>query len=1489
MEFGSRMEEPDLEEGEASHYKEDDIDIVDPDIALSYIGEKLQNVLGHLQKDFEGEFSKDALGAKFGGYGSFLPTYERSPPAKTQQRTPQIRPSYSLHKSLNNDYEGGASQNNTPAPPVKSETISSNKPQLLNIPKVKTAAEISSNKNSCLSAAVAEKILRKPDQVSSRKANPPDQKSLKVRIRVGSDNVPKKNAAIYCGLGLDSPTSSTENSNEDSDDNQFQHRPDESPSRILQNLCSFPVDGESLHSPLQDRLLFLGRDEKISLNVKPTVSIKSRQPEPSLLGNGPAPLRRPSKVSKGSKTSSVDNSKVSEEPKHGGGVKLENKMDYSMRKTTMPDVLESKKFIPHDTKSKVEDSTVGISISRKDAIRALEACVENGGLVRKREVKVKLEKEKEKLLYADLVKEDSSESIRKVVKPMQQEAKSNMTVKIEKSREHVVKSSSQDVPLDSKSSVMSKVNRAPALSKPHTDIPKSKKDPHIEQKVNLITTQLEKDRTKFQPSKDNLPLEAKKKPKVIQNNEISVSDIADRSASKEKKSSQKNAHRVRQNYDDIMDVISEQATVDLPKVHKFETSQEKKPLYSNGVAETVPEAPVVIEEDWVQCDLCQKWRLLPYGLKPDHLPDKWLCNMLNWLNGMNRCDISEAETTNALHAWYQVQVPVPESHNNLQSNNTSRTAPGVTSADVTLSNQNLQNLGSDNRVKKKLKPKETSNVGGSNNGMIQPLNVIKKPKEELLEPTSLREMQHDQPSKSNPPHLERRNDESKEKHQSGGDLKQKKLKSKRAPDHSEYETTKKLKTEDTVDKDVHLKDPKLKPKERLHISVKKHRDRSGSTELVTVEEDKLHSKKRKLIDRRENENEHLGHQNNGNQALKDVKTDSESRKEKKSRLSRTSETKDDKKGTVSKLPGSGGNPADKSVERKILPKLTMEDVDSLRRDLGSEQFSVGAASSSSKVSDSRKIASSSSSKVKGSPMGSVSSSPRRISKRSGDSIQCDVQNCGGLPVTARNRSGASVKSETLAALPLNSVHETDVRGKSVSKPSSVTKNSEQHHRDRGNSKNPATSSLRLSKDKNRSSASNSQKVTVKATDPTVGQDSNPKKIRNEEQNILHQTNVNEIMSADKKSSKKGATESRKEIPTKSGELTPQQQLIRDYGHDSGTKKDANNHQVESKVSEKSWLNPSQTGKLEIAAAQGSHPVQRATEKAPEKSVDVNGSQSNNHRNPKANRGSAGDISGSSSLKRDTPGETAASILKKAEYLKTCADNFKDSGFQFESNETNFQAALEFLRGAWLLESCNGESSKHAEAVSPIQVYTTAAQLCETCAQESEKGQEMAAAALAYKCMEVAYMRIVYCKSSTTIRDRHDLQASLHMVPQGESPSSSASDIDNLNNQTSLDRTALSRGISSHTGNQVIIARNRPNFVRLLDFTNDVNSAMEAVRKSLSAFAAAVVILEEAQNNEGIVCIKRAIDFSFQDVEGFIRLVKRASGAISRQNISSKRD
>ena len=43
---------------------------------------------------------------------------------------------------------------------------------------------------------------------------------------------------------------------------------------------------------------------------------------------------------------------------------------------------------------------------------------------------------------------------------------------------------------------------------------------------------------------------------------------------------------------------------------------------------------------------------------------------------------------------------------------------------------------------------------------------------------------------------------------------------------------------------------------------------------------------------------------------------------------------------------------------------------------------------------------------------------------------------------------------------------------------------------------------------------------------------------------------------------------------------------------------------------------------------------------------------------------------------------------------------------------------------------------------------------------------MAAAALAYKCVEVAYMKVSYFKHSCASKDRHELQTALQMAVPG---------------------------------------------------------------------------------------------------------------------------
>lgn len=45
----------------------------------------------------------------------------------------------------------------------------------------------------------------------------------------------------------------------------------------------------------------------------------------------------------------------------------------------------------------------------------------------------------------------------------------------------------------------------------------------------------------------------------------------------------------------------------------------------------VAPAEAASHENWVACDRCNKWRLLPIGITAVDLPEKWWCSMLTWL------------------------------------------------------------------------------------------------------------------------------------------------------------------------------------------------------------------------------------------------------------------------------------------------------------------------------------------------------------------------------------------------------------------------------------------------------------------------------------------------------------------------------------------------------------------------------------------------------------------------------------------------------------------------------------------------------------------------------------------------------------------------------------------------------------------------------------------------------------------------------------------
>lgn len=96
----------------------------------------------------------------------------------------------------------------------------------------------SSKQEVCTSFQHVEEFASGYGCVNNKSTTSSDQKSLKVRIKVGSDNLStRKNDAIYSGLGLDvSPSSSLDDSPSESEgvSRELQDGPFDSPTSILQ-------------------------------------------------------------------------------------------------------------------------------------------------------------------------------------------------------------------------------------------------------------------------------------------------------------------------------------------------------------------------------------------------------------------------------------------------------------------------------------------------------------------------------------------------------------------------------------------------------------------------------------------------------------------------------------------------------------------------------------------------------------------------------------------------------------------------------------------------------------------------------------------------------------------------------------------------------------------------------------------------------------------------------------------------------------------------------------------------------------------------------------------------------------------------------------------------------------------------------------------------------------------------------------------------------
>ncbi|XP_030532552.1 cysteine-tryptophan domain-containing zinc finger protein 7-like isoform X2 [Rhodamnia argentea] len=1632
-----KMEDTELEEGEAYSYHDNDHGFdngIDPDVSLSYIGEKLQHVLGHFRKDFEGGVSAENLGAKFGGYGSFLPADRRSPvwshsksPARGQNYgTPQSTCTSNV-EDLRHDSSVSLPTNHMNRDrPVSAATISRTS-------RKKTNVENSVRQDGCMPP------LEAVEYSDSKSANLSDQKMLKVRIKVGADNLAtQKRAAIYSGLGLDvSPTSSLEDSPYESEG--MSHGPHdtsfESPTSILRMMTSYPVHGNLLLSPLADDLVFFTIKEK-HLSDHRTGPTSSADPASSGMGaNGINYLKDRKKVICKKKSESLRNTEDLKEAK--GGKDSRSSADAAPKKELDVDMLLCEELVSQTLKLPIL-SNIGtpgdmVKSTHGESYGAHEAST------------VALDN-----ILSDQAAEENAQPLFSQEPDSLEKPKARGAGKLSRDKKGTA---IDDIAVHSRKEAISAEENFQE-SKPDLCILRGKNGSaervvHTDSPCEITARKgsyMDKDGFTLPSGKDNPPSNGKEKVKV-KNEGAAVADASKESLSgstsvtKNNKSHSRDSSKSRSGREDpklakkpgkgrerykdfsgdiegeeesqnqLINMAPEERRKDFSAVEKgiSEYDMKKERLSSNGTdmvaaseadyntnsqlgsgsrnnptGDAAPPAvdPVLIEENWVGCDKCRKWRLLPFGKNPNDLPEKWVCSMLDWLSGMNRCSVSQEETTRAIYEMFHLPVPDAQEAAPLTSD-----VMGVNLASYQDSNKNLgsfspQAVSLSSGEKKKHGIKKPS-LPRSKDGPAQTSDSEKK----LITSSDNRslndanrtclenEADARRLSKNHDLEAEKHSHKHKirDRHSSGGDANHLKSCRKRETEPDNLKASKKVKNEGAshakedwksddgsftrkigqssssgspafVGKNqqsgdqTSLKVSKSNKAEKIQVSAMHPRDKvrdasdNGCFEAGNSNEGELATKKRKK--------RYIHGSQTGSESLPIIDYehhDSElpvreidRKKEKKPRTSRSEGKESDLYKGSSRSDNGGSNMGNQQLEHD----LAGVDTDLVKKKAKSSQ-PVAATSSSSKVCGSRKSRGSLQD-TRGSPAESVSSSPIRSSKSGklasvtrklkekydsqdatlppiGSPRRCsDVENGGERYAIRNDISAGNAKGRSLPSPEVTnhkSIKDGVDYGLDTSCPSKK-QDWDQCSNDRENGdlypaseshsqKSGRDSSSRV-KEKNRSSKYRSDAETTKISSDDFQETLSLKEAKPRDYNIdLQENEHKEIKKKDSTGESRGRTSRGSQSNLRGHE-------IRDEKLDAGHTWDgpSNSNWDEEKLStglasykadqagnlsqrgKPLPVPPSGAGHTEIirsrsvarvplkgneaGVAKGDAVEGNGASKAQMKMVEAdkeNGSQHQSSRHLTSNGNGVRHIDAQSPVRRDSSSQAATKALKEAKDLKHLADRRKSSG---ERTGLYFQAALKFLHGASLLESSKSDSMKHGEMIQSVQIYGSTAKLCQFCAHEYEKSKDMASAALAYKCMEVAYLKVVYSSNSTASRDRLELLPAFKLNPP---------DVDNVNNSATADKVAQPKGVSSPQvlGNNLISVR----ATRLLNFAHDVNNAMEASRKSRVAFGAAKAAAGDAQSKEGISCIKKALDFNFQEVEGLLGLVRLATEAISR--------
>ncbi|KAM0947692.1 putative transcription factor & chromatin remodeling CW-Zn family [Dioscorea sansibarensis] len=1774
--FGVGMEENELEEGEACSGHEGEALTSEKDLVnLSYIDEKLQDVLGHFQKDFEGGVSAENLGAMFGGYGSFLPMYQRSPSIWCQPRSPPNASSHNGSRSPENTLCEGARQNH-----LVSTCASINKTSATS---VAPSFDKSCKTDLSMGAINVGETVTQHDSFN-KPVNGSDQKTLKVRIKVGQESVSARdNAAIYSGLGLDiSPSSSLEDSPCGSEglSTELRVAPDESPMTIIQIMTCFPVPGGYLLSPLPDNLLYLSKKEKSFLNNFKSGKLNMSIPENCAVlaelttsSRDVKGLQKKMKIlEKNGKAMDVKNSSCKDDI--SSILKREINIETQDGQEIVSDALnipilsdptgveekEDRLFVGESTKgSKMFDLpsepnkllAKGREYSSalvKDGQRELMENIGNigvgvsmdefahskGKMNLKTSITEKVLEEKivgnHKRASSDVRNEDKSKNeICYGTKGDFDEArwKKDLVIgSIEAPKESMVQKANlyeQDAEMmfqarDRPSEGRGKLKKSQTNGTPSVESTKRNPKTHSssKSKEKKSSSHLRKGDYLENKSKDS-KFENDHPGSFSKESHVDAEDMKTvESRSRLLHAKDKLTER-EHDYEDPLLTLSEKTKerpvvkkVDNPPISGEVCAQQVAPLTlsilgSDAVA--VSNAPVLIKENWVCCDRCQKWRLLPYGANPDLLPKKWQCNMLNWLQpGMNRCNISEEETTKALNALYQMPVP--------QSNTSLNGVPDVAASNTTLADPHHLSHTFDNNMisvgaigKKKHKLKDQANPANDSASLLISSSVKKNQLASLksrslndvncpLESNLSSKVVLEHVSKSTDFSSDKQNLKHKEKHRilgrhsDGGNYgervgKHSKSKSKREVDQEGFTITKRFKRDGShhTGEDKHsehnsVRNAVLITDNGLSTSASQHnmhkyngfesfKEVNGDSEsnlpvsskrtkaqphslsngearehVTVLNMEKSVSdfgNKRKIKSWQESQ-DHLANIDSSERpvdskaAAKETFSENEMKREKKPKVSKSevdesSTSKVDgrleKKGCATKILLSGGVQhstyemeksglagKESQVEQyqvNTVSKQALDGVESLKKDLAYPQTSAAATSSSSKISGSRKSRGNLQ-EVRGSPVESVSSSPFRNSNSE-------------KPFPSRRKSGGKGDAgfSVIGSPKICSDGEADdgndrpeVRNNKVS----AQRRSVEGHRSMDSG---GLVSLRGTYDNEEKEAQATDGIHLKLFGDTHD-DSSPTEF--EEINLVnngantsnHRYNcqpldedhskMNNLYLANgfvkRKSGKSSSTRSRDNQSSKSSNDKGKIKVSNSFTEQGGlfSSKNEDNRQDNVHYNSSDWTNYPKDlrdehhsyqkdredhslkkkpkaqvssggikgvhtdhvvlGNLEVngfcmsdkhckdlnsgvvasgascskfGSQDNSQQVSHVDERnlfdrsetlvgrgKSQPTMSLRDKQENQNYGSQAvptpikavkSEGFPSDATNGDALKVVKPrkpderigaqhgslreatpnrpeprspsrrdGHTVASVLKEARDLKHTANRLKSEGLELESTGLYFQAALKFLYYAFLLEP-NAENARHGDGAQSMQMYSDTARLCEFCAHEYDRCKQMAAASLAYKCVEVAYMKVSYLKYSSVSKDRHELQAALQMVVPGESPSSSASDVDNLNNQCTLDKGTAGKGVSSPqvAGNHVIAARNRPSFVRLLNYANETICAFDASKKMHIAFAAASSGADK--NGSGcLVSVRNVLDFNFHNVERLLQLIRLAMESIS---------